>query len=179
MAQYLSLLRGINVGGKSMIKMSDLKVALENDGFTDVKTYIQSGNVFVTTPERSRVNVANRVSAVIKKHFKHNVDVVAFTKSDWQKVVDGAPKWWGTGDGWKHDLLVLIPPFKVKEVVTGLGETNAEVERIEAGTGVIYASIVVAKFSRSVTSKMIGKPIYKRMTVRNYNTSNKLMDHFD
>jgi len=45
MTQYLALLRGINVGGKNIIKMSDLKSCFENNGFTDVLTYIQSGNV--------------------------------------------------------------------------------------------------------------------------------------
>lgn len=178
MAQYLTLLRGVNVGGNSLIKMADLKTALEAAGFTDVKTYIQSGDVFVSTPERSKIKVAESVAAVIKKHFKHSVDVVAFTKSDWQKVVDGAPEWWGAGDGWKHDLFVLIPPFKIKEVLTSLGDTDIEIERLEVGAGVIYASILVAKFSRSATSKIIGKPVYKRMTIRNYNTSNKLMAHF-
>jgi uncharacterized protein (DUF1697 family) len=172
------LLRGVNVGGKSLIKMADLRTALEEAGFTDVKTYIQSGNVFVTSPERSKVNVAESVSAVIKKRFGHTVDVVAFTKSDWQKVIDGAPKWWGTGDGWKHDLFVLIPPFKIKEILADLGDTDVEIERLEAGTGVIYASIFIAKFSRSATSKMIGKQVYKRTTVRNYNTSNTLLSHF-
>ena len=47
MARYVALLRGINVGGKNLIKMADLKACLEGDGFEDVVTYIQSGNVRV------------------------------------------------------------------------------------------------------------------------------------
>ncbi|NCP46313.1 MAG: DUF1697 domain-containing protein, partial [Flavobacteriales bacterium] len=49
MNQYLALLRGINVGGNNIIKMVDLKACFEKMGFTDVKTYIQSGNVIFTS----------------------------------------------------------------------------------------------------------------------------------
>jgi uncharacterized protein (DUF1697 family) len=49
MARYLALLRGVNVGGKGMIKMADLKTALEAAGFDTVKTYIQSGNILFSS----------------------------------------------------------------------------------------------------------------------------------
>jgi uncharacterized protein (DUF1697 family) len=52
MARYVALLRGINVGGKNPIKMTDLKACFEAEGFEDVATYIQSGNV-VFTSDRS------------------------------------------------------------------------------------------------------------------------------
>lgn len=54
MTRYLALLRGINVGGKNIIKMADLKACFESLGFADVVTYIQSGNVlFVGHPLES------------------------------------------------------------------------------------------------------------------------------
>ena len=49
MQKYLALLRGINVGGKNIIKMADLKAAFEEMGLNDVQTYIQSGNVIFNT----------------------------------------------------------------------------------------------------------------------------------
>lgn len=158
--------------------MADLKAALTDAGFTDVKTYIQSGNVFVTTPERDRIKVADAVSTVIKKRFKHEVGVVAFTKADWTKVVDAAPEWWGTGDGWKHDLYILLPPFKIDEVIASIGDPKVDIENIEAGKGVVYVSLLVEKYGRTTVSKIVGKPIYKRMTIRNYNTSTKLLGLF-
>ena len=45
MARYVALIRGINIGGNNMIRMTDLHTSLEADGFDDVRTYIQSGNV--------------------------------------------------------------------------------------------------------------------------------------
>jgi uncharacterized protein (DUF1697 family) len=179
MAQYLTLLRGINVGGKSLIKMAELKQALQDDGFANVKTYIQSGNVFVTTPERSKIKVADSVSATIAEQFDLDVRVVAFTKADWTKVVNSAPKWWGGGDGWRHDLFVMIPPFKMKDVMTAIGEAKEDIEHLEAGVGVVYGSLDLAKYGRTTTSRLPGKPVYKQMTIRNYNTATKLLSHFD
>ena len=48
----VALLRGINVGGRNPVKMADLKACVEADGHTDVRTYIQSGNVLFTTDTR-------------------------------------------------------------------------------------------------------------------------------
>ena len=179
MIQYLVFLRGINVGGKSLIKMAELKAALEADSFKHVKTYIQSGNVFVTTPEKDAVKVARAVSKSIAKHFKLDVKAVAFTKQEWQRVVAEAPKWWGTGDGWKHDLLILLPPYDMKDVMTSLGEPKPDIENIGSGAGVVYASLVIKKFSSTRISKLVGTPLYKQVTIRNYNTATKLANLFD
>ena len=51
MAQYVALLRGINVGGNNLIKMADLKACFEAQGFGNVATYIQSGNVLFTSDD--------------------------------------------------------------------------------------------------------------------------------
>ena len=53
MPRYVALLRGINVGGKNLIRMPALKAAFEAAGFEDVSTYIQSGNVLFSSPSRS------------------------------------------------------------------------------------------------------------------------------
>jgi uncharacterized protein (DUF1697 family) len=55
--QYLALLRGINVGGKNIIKMADLKACFESLGFSDVVTYIQSGNVLFKSADKDKVEV--------------------------------------------------------------------------------------------------------------------------
>ncbi len=52
--QYLALLRGINVGGKNIIKMTDLKSAFVTMGFSGVATFIQSGNVFLVPLKKIR-----------------------------------------------------------------------------------------------------------------------------
>lgn len=57
--QYLALLRGINVGGKNIIKMVDLKASFEEMGFLNVVTYIQSGNVLFQSEDKDKVVLTN------------------------------------------------------------------------------------------------------------------------
>ena len=82
MKKHLALLRGINVSGHNMIKMEALKNMLENMGYSDVVTYIQSGNVFVTTDEESGSAVGFAIKQEIYKVFGHDVPVIVVTKND-------------------------------------------------------------------------------------------------
>src|SRR3954465_12158526 len=81
MTTHLALLRGINVSGHNMMKMEALKTMLENIGFQNVRTYLQSGNVFVDSEEE-----ASKVGFIIKqeifKVFGHEVPVIVITKED-------------------------------------------------------------------------------------------------
>ena len=53
---HLALLRGVNVGGKNLVQMADLRAGLEELGFADVATYIQSGNVLFRAPRQRRTS---------------------------------------------------------------------------------------------------------------------------
>ena len=58
---FIALLRGINVGGKNIIKMEQLKQVFVNMGFSDVKTYIQSGNVIFRTSENDKLKITDNI----------------------------------------------------------------------------------------------------------------------
>ncbi|NRA87323.1 MAG: DUF1697 domain-containing protein, partial [Rhizobiales bacterium] len=68
MAQYIALLRGINVGGKKIIKMADLRLLLSDAGFMAVKTYIQSGNVIFET-DINKAEIGAVIGGLIEKSF--------------------------------------------------------------------------------------------------------------
>ena len=82
MKTHLALLRGINVSGHNMIKMDVLKSLLENAGFQNVRTYIQSGNVFVDSEEENAASVGFKIKQEIFREFGHDVPVVAIGKED-------------------------------------------------------------------------------------------------
>ena len=88
MPTHLALLRGINVSGHKMINMQALKKSLENIGFTNVETYIQSGNVFVDTDEESPAKVGFLIKQEIFKQFGHDVPVIVIGKEDLQACLD-------------------------------------------------------------------------------------------
>ena len=68
--RYIALLRGINISGKNKISMSELKTALGEKGFADVKTYLNSGNVIFSDNETDIVKLAERIHALIFEIFK-------------------------------------------------------------------------------------------------------------
>jgi uncharacterized protein (DUF1697 family) len=77
--KYLLLLRGINVGGNNIIKMADLKSCLESAGYSNVKTYIQSGNVIFESDERNVEKLTNEIEELLSKEFNYESKVVIRT----------------------------------------------------------------------------------------------------
>jgi uncharacterized protein (DUF1697 family) len=175
MQTYLALLRGINVGGKALIKMSELKAALETDGFSEVQTYIQSGNVLFRHSLKDTDKLAELMETSISKHFSMDVRVAVFSHLEWKKIIEAAPSWWGKDNSWKHNLLVLLKPYDMSDAVMAVGELKPDIEAMESGKGVLYQSMSLALFGRTTTGKLASSPIYKQMTVRNFNTATKLL----
>lgn len=179
MRRFLALLRGVNVGGKTMLKMADLKQALESDGFLSVSTYIQSGNVFFTSEATNTQMFCVQLTKSIEHHFGLHVDVVVYSKDQWQRIITNAPSWWGTDDTRKHNLLALIEPFDINKVIDAIGVLKPDIEAIEPGEGVIYQSLSLMSFGKTTSGSLARSPLYKKMTVRNYNTATKLLSLFE
>jgi uncharacterized protein (DUF1697 family) len=92
MAIYLSLLRGINIGGHKKIKMSDLKALYESLRFGQVTTYIQSGNVLFSAETNETSDILSlRISKAIENHFGFDVPVVIRTMEEVQQIVTQNP----------------------------------------------------------------------------------------
>lgn len=172
---YLALLRGINVGGNNMIKMSDLRGSLTQAGFQDVRTFIQSGNVLFQSAETDASKLVSHIEALIRKQWKIEVAVAVFSKHEWQQILLKAPKAWGKDPEWKHNLLVLLKPYDMASVIADISELKPGIERLVPGDGVLYQSMSRELFGRTTTGKLASKAVYKRMTVRNYNTAQKLL----
>src|SRR5918911_4401192 len=90
MPKHIVLLRGINIGSRNRIAMPALREALEEDGFGDVKTYVQSGNV-VLTSRAAPATVARKVERLIADRFGLDIDVVVRTRDELAEVVRRNP----------------------------------------------------------------------------------------
>jgi uncharacterized protein (DUF1697 family) len=173
--RHLALLRGVNVGGKSLLSMAALRVALEQDGFSRVQTYIQSGNVLFDSSPADPDQLAQRMEASLEKHFGITTRVAIFSDAHWRQVVADAPPWWGQNKEWKHNLLVLLKPYDMHEALAAIGLLKPDIEAVQAGEGVIYQSMSLKLFGRTTTGKLATNPLYKQLTIRNYNTTHKLL----
>jgi uncharacterized protein (DUF1697 family) len=90
MPRFVALLRGINVGGRTL-KMADLREVVSDAGGTDVETYIQSGNVVLSHRMRSSSKLGAHLSAAIEASTGMDVDVIVRTEGEWEEVVAANP----------------------------------------------------------------------------------------
>ena len=92
MIKYISILRGINLGGHNKILMSDLKLLYESLYFTQVVTYIQSGNViFEAKDNEDPSELAQKIEHAIAEKYSFTVPVIIRTVEEWAKIVSNNP----------------------------------------------------------------------------------------
>ncbi len=175
MTTYVALLRGINVGGKNLIKMPALKAAFEREGFGDVSTYIQSGNVLFSASESRNAALTDRIEEMLARSFDYLPTVVVRSKRQMGAIVDGAPKTFGSRPAeYRYDVIFLKEPLTARKAIAEV-PTNPAVDMAHAGTGVLYFSRLTARATASRLGKIVGSPIYPSLTIRNWNTTTKLL----
>jgi uncharacterized protein (DUF1697 family) len=91
MPTYIALFRGINVGGYHMLPMKELKRVLEKDGCQNVRTYIQSGNVILTSSISDPAKLASRLGAAISKSHGFEPRVMVLSADELQRAANGNP----------------------------------------------------------------------------------------
>jgi uncharacterized protein (DUF1697 family) len=170
--QYLALLRGINVGGKNLVRMADLRAAFEEMELAEVATYIQSGNVLFRAPRQKREELAARLEARLSQRFGIELKAVLLTAAHLKDVIDGSPRGFG-GDDHLCDVLFVRKPLTVAAAMNVI-ELRDGVDSAWPGKGVVYFSRVAAKASSSRISKFASRPEYKNVTIRSWSTTKKL-----
>ncbi len=170
---FLILLRGINVGGKNIIAMSALRDSLTAAGFTQVQTYIQSGNVLLCS-HLSEKALQQQVQAVIQERFGIAIRVWVLTQAAVEQIIKQKPPAFGQNpDQYRYDVLFLSAPELVETALSQL-TLKQGVDKVTAGPGVLYFTRQIAKLSQSHLSRIVQLPIYQEMTIRNWNTTKKL-----
>lgn len=175
MNQYLVLLRGINVGGKNIIKMVDLKASFEAMGFTNVRTYIQSGNVLVESAEKDKDQLTAKIESELSRRFNFQARVVVVSQKELATIIKSAPEGFGQDDeNFRYDVIFLKEPLTPKEAMKSVSVREG-VDTAHAGKQALYFSRLISRASQSHLTKIIGLPVYQNMTIRNWNTTTKLL----
>src|ERR671918_593403 len=156
MASYVALLRGINVGGKNLIKMAELKAAFEGAGFEDVATYIQSGNVLFRAARSSTAALERRIEGMLSRKFGYRASVVVRSIAQ------------------LRDVVFLKAPLTAAAALRTV-PTHPEVDQLSSGRGVLYVSRLASRAVQSRLNRVASLPAYKYMTIRNWNTTTKLL----
>jgi uncharacterized protein (DUF1697 family) len=179
MTRYVALLRGINVGGKNLIRMPALKACFAEQGFADAATYIQSGNVIFGAPGGRRAELVRRIEEMLGDAFGYRASVVLRSDKELRAIVARAPAGFGTQpDRYRYDVIFLKEPLTAAAALARIGVKDG-VDRVSAGRGALYFTRLAARAAESRLSRLAGDPIYQRVTVRNWNTTTALVRLLD
>ena len=171
----LALLRGINVGGRNVIRMAELRNCFEANGFRDVVTYIQSGNVIFRPGSSGLDTLTTRIEGMLAAAFDYRAKVALRSRKQMRAVVEGAPTGFGSQpDVYRYDVLFLMPSLTAADAMRHV-RTRPGVDEAWAGEGVLYFSRLIAKASRSHLSRLASMPVYQSMTIRNWRTTSRLL----
>ena len=178
MIRYIALLRGINISGKNKIPMAELKKGFEDLGFSDVRTYLNSGNVMFSCREDDITGITKRIEKMIGDVFTLDIPVFVIKTEELKDIVRHAPEWWGTADKSIYDNLIFImPPTTFTEVYEEIGEPKEGLEKIMEYDNAVFWSFDLKNHRKTNWwPKTAALPIGSRLTIRTANTVRKLID---
>ncbi len=173
--KYVALLRGINVGGNNIIKMFDLKQAFEKAGYSKVVTFIQSGNVIFESGIQDKEQITTHLEDVLSKTFHYTSKVVIRSHKELKRIIAGVPSMWKTDDDVRCYILFIKEPVTEKDVEKEI-EIKEGIDFFSTGVGVVYMATKMEGLTKSKFSKIIGKKVYKDITMRNFKTSRMILE---
>ena len=173
MPTYVVLLRGINLGSKRRVAMTDLRELIEGLGYDDVRTHLQSGNVVLHTTG-SAAAVKKKVEAALATHCGFDVDVVVRTKVQLDKVIGANPFTGKATDNARYLVVFLqnAPPAAWRRGIDA-GDHGPDEAAVRGKEIYLWLPKGVhdSKLVREATGKDVGAA-----TARNWNVVNKLAE---
>ena len=168
--EYVALLRGINVGGKNKVVMSELREQIAAEGFGHVRTYINSGNLLFEAED-----VAQAVEDLLARHYDFPIRQALLTAEDYLAQLDELPDWWH-GEVARRDALFYT---------RGLdrGHVRERIEAMELGDEAVYFgehAIFWGKFDEksflktAYHKRLLREDFYRQVTIRSGSTVEKI-----
>jgi uncharacterized protein (DUF1697 family) len=173
--KYVALLRGINVGGKNMIKMESLRETLAALGFENVKSYINSGNLVFETSKSDDRKLAQSIHDAIRNEFGFDISVMVRQMSEIEAIIARDPF---AGQFESHkDLHVFFLDTELTENQRALLEAQACDTEIYDING-RHVSVLLKKsiLDSAVGKGFIDKKLKVSATARNWRTVQKITE---
>ena len=155
--------------------MKTLAAAFEQAGMSDVKTYINSGNVIFSSSIRSKKQLSQVLEMAIVEHFDLEIPVLVRDRKAMRAVVTAMPETWVNDKTMKCDVMFLWDDVARPSVVKEL-QIKPGIDDVRYESGALIWRVDTDKVTRSGLMKLAGTPLYKRMTIRNCNTARRLLE---
>ena len=166
MPRQIALLRGVNVGGNKKVPMARLRELMEELGYKDVQTYVQSGNVVFSGPTRSE----KHLESALEKAFRFSVPVVLRTRDQLAKVVRANPFRKVATDPAKYIVVFCAEKAKV-----ALKAADFAPEQFTVRGSEVYLWLPAGMAGSELAKLLAAKPIGTKSTARNWRTVEKLL----
>ncbi|WP_129749719.1 DUF1697 domain-containing protein [Flavobacterium beibuense] len=176
MALYLALFRGINVSGKKIIKMEDLRKLMDAEGYKNVKTYIQSGNVIFESDETSKSKIAAAIESMIEKQYGFKVVIFVIDMNDVNRAVANNPfaKKGELEEGTKKLYVTFLSEKPSVENIEKLEQSSIGEDIIELRDDILYFKLISKASETKLSNNLIESKLKVSATTRNWNTTLKL-----
>ncbi len=168
---YVAFLRGVNVGGKGIVSMAAIKEALVALGLSDVRTYINSGNVIFST--RAAQQLTARIEKALEQHTGMAIKVLVMDHKTLKKMVDAIPRNWVDDKTMRTYVLLLWKELDDRRILDRL-PIKPGVDELRYTPGAVVWRVDRENVGRSQMNRIVGTPLYKNITVRSANTMRKL-----
>lgn len=178
MKRYIAFLRGINISGKNKMPMAELRQGFERLDYTEVKTYLNSGNVIFSSNEADTIKITRRIEEMIKNQFGLDIPVFVISREELEDILYHAPGWWGDESKEIYDNLIFImPPATFKDLYCEIGEPKEGLERIKEYKETVFWSFNRKDYQKTNWwSKTASANISSKLTIRTANTVRKIVD---
>ena len=158
------------------MEMPRLRGVFERLGYTDVSTYINSGNVLFSSAETDGGAIRAVCEDAVALEFGFEASVFVISAAELADAVENAPDWWGNDAGSKHNAIFVLPPASPEDIYSEIGGLKPDYEHAEHCGRVIFWSAPLETFSRTRLSRIVGTKAYASVTIRNENTARKLAE---
>jgi uncharacterized protein (DUF1697 family) len=174
MKTYISLLRGINVSGKNLIKMAALKEMYEKLGFNNVTTFIQSGNVVFTKEETSTAELEKLISEEIFKCFGKNVPLIVKEKTRLKRILKENPFLKAQVDT-SSLYITFLSAVPGKQSIENIGKTSFLPDEYRLTGSEIYLHLPNGAGRTKLNNNFFENKLKVNATSRNLNTLTELL----
>jgi len=166
------------VGGRNAVAMTDLREAFEANGYKAVRTYINSGNVLFESdiPQNSlEESLEQSLEKVLQRRFGISIAVMLRSHRQLRSVIQKAPDGFGQKPTVYHSDVVFLKGSLSSRTALRSFDPREGVDQAWPGNGVLYFSRLTERLTQSRMGRIASTPEYKQMTIRNWNTTTKLL----
>ncbi len=174
MKTYIALLRGINVSGQKKIKMAELRIHLKEWGFSEVQTYIQSGNIVLQADESTSEQIAARIHQGIQSAYGFHVPVMVLVPEDLDEVLANNP--FLPEQDSKRVYVTFLSAQPAQHLLDKLLEEDYSPEAFELVKQHIYFFSPSGYGRAKMNNNFFEKKLKVNATTRNWRTVNKLRE---